>query len=222
MGDLLIQLIPVMSGLVVTPGAIVGCVLLLHSRRPIGNALVFGAAFVVVYSLIAISALLGGASDPGATSKDVSHGAGLAVGLLFLAAGVWVWLRRPARRTNADEPPKLLRELESSGQQRVFVIGIALAVINPNMFLMMSGMATISSSHVSAGTALLATLLLLVAASLDFLIPIGVYLIFGERARRWLDALQVWMIRNTRLLSLAVLFGFGALFTARGIVELAR
>ncbi|WP_228806244.1 hypothetical protein [Nocardia cyriacigeorgica] len=42
----------------------------------------------------------------------------------------------------------------------------------------------------------------------------------GERAQQWLDALQIWMIRNTRVLSLAVLFGFGALFTVRGIVDL--
>ncbi|NEW34484.1 hypothetical protein GV791_18250 [Nocardia cyriacigeorgica] len=220
MADLLVVLLPEMTGLVVTPGAIAGCILLLHSRRPVGNALAFGGAFVAVYALIAISALLGGASDPGATSKDVAHGTGLIVGLLFLLAGLWMLFRRPVERVRT-EPPKLLRELESSGPQRAFVIGIALAVLNPNLFLMMSGMSAISSSDASPAAALGATALLLLAASLDFLVPIAVYVIAGDRAQRWLDAMQIWMIRNSRPMTLAVLFGFGALFAARGIVDLA-
>ncbi len=220
MADLLVALLPEMTGLVVTPGAIAGCILLLHSRRPVGNALAFGGAFFAVYALIAISALLGGASDPGSTSKDVSHGTGLVVGLLFLLAGLWVLFRRPADRVRT-EPPKMLRELESSGPQRAFVIGIALAVLNPNLFLMMSGMSAISSSNASPSAALGATALLLLAASLDFLVPIAVYVIAGHRAQRWLDATQIWMIRNSRPMTLAVLFGFGALFAVRGIVDLA-
>ncbi|WP_228806245.1 GAP family protein [Nocardia cyriacigeorgica] len=173
MGELLLVLLPEMTGLVVTPGAIAGCILLLHSRQPVRNALAFGGAFCTVYALIALSALLGGASDPGATSKGVSHGTGLVVGVLFLLTGAWIWLRKPVSRRAGDEPPKMLRELQSSGPRRAFVIGIALAVINPNLFLMMSGMAAISSSDASPGAALLATLLLLFAASLDFLVPIG-------------------------------------------------
>lgn len=219
MADLLVLLVPEMTGLVVTPGAIAGCILLLHSRRPIQNALAFGGAFLCVYALIAMSALLGGASDPGATSKDVAHGTGLAVGLLFLLAGLWVLVRRPATRAR-NNPPKLLQDLQASGPQRAFVIGIALAVLNPNLFLMMSGMSIISSSDASTWTALEATALLLFAACLDFLVPIGIYYLAGENAQRWLDAMQIWMIRNSRLMSLAVLFGFGALFTARGLVDL--
>jgi hypothetical protein len=173
MGDLLVVLLPEMFGLIVTPGAIAGCVLLLlRSRSPVPSALAFGGAFVTVYTLIALAAILGGASDPGAVSPDTSHGTGLVVGVLFL------------------------------------------------LFLMISGMSYIAGSPEGPGTALLATLLLLVAASFDFLVPIGVYLALGDRARIWLGALEKWVLRHSRGLSLAVLFGFGALFTARGLVNL--
>ena len=85
MGDLLVVLLPEMFGLIVTPGAIAGCVLLLlRSRSPVPSALAFGGAFVTVYTLIALAAILGGASDPGAVSPDTSHGTGLVVGVLFL------------------------------------------------------------------------------------------------------------------------------------------
>ncbi|QNG20231.1 hypothetical protein G4H71_13215 [Rhodococcus triatomae] len=217
MAEVLVQLLPEMLGLVITPGAIIGCILLLHSREPIRNASAFGAGFLVVYVMIAVSALLGGASDPGSTPPETSHGAGLMVGLVFLAVGCWIAGRPP--RPDADHPA-LLRELESAGPRKAFVLGVALGVINPNLFLMISGMSIIASSTVSPTAALVAALLLLIAASLDFLVPIGVYRLLGDRARVGLDRLQAWMLRNSRSLTLAVLFGFGALFTVRGIVDL--
>ncbi|MEU1980679.1 GAP family protein [Nocardia sp. NPDC019395] len=219
MGDLLVVLVPEMVGLIITPGAIAGCVLLLlRSRTPVPSALAFGGAFVLVYTLIALSALLGGASDPEAVSPDTSGGAGLFVGLLFLLGGLWILFRRPAGRRQG--PPKLLQELEDSGPRRAFFVGIALAVINPNLFLMISGMSYIASSPVGPVWALLATVLLLGSASLDFLVPVGVYTALGSRARTRLGVLEGWVMRHTRGLSLAVLFGFGALFTVRGLGDL--
>ncbi|MGV9673944.1 GAP family protein [Nocardia sp. NPDC003482] len=217
MGELLLRLLPELIGLIITPGAIAGCILLLHSQQPVRNARAFGGAFMLTYTLIVVSALLGGASDPGSTSPHTSSAAGLAVGLIFLAAGAWV-ATRP--RAAAATTPKWLDELGNAGPRRAFVIGIAFAVVNPNLFIMISGMSLISSSHTGPGAAFLATALLLAAAALDFLIPIGVYLALGDRARTALDTAQDWMVRNNRAMSIAVLFAFGALFTIRGIVNL--
>lgn len=100
-------------------------------------------------------------------------------------------------------------------------MGLGLAVINPNLFIMMSGMSLISSSGVSVAMAITATIMLLIAAILDFVIPIGTFMLLGDRARDGLDAAKSWMIGHTRILSLAVMFGFGALFTIRGIVNLS-
>lgn len=217
MGELIAQLIPEMIGLILTPGAVVGCILLLHTRDAVRTASLFGAGFLVVYVFVAIAALLGGASDPDATEPAVSHWAGLVVGVLFLLAGAWL-SRRPRRP--ADDRPKILAELESAGPRRAFVIGVALGVLNPNLFIMMSGMSIVAASPVGVGGALVGTLLLLIAAALDFAVPIGVYAALGDRARRGLDALEAWMLGHSRALTLAVLFGFGALFTIRGLVNL--
>ncbi|MFB8004956.1 GAP family protein [Nocardia sp. NPDC056000] len=218
MGELLLELLPEMVGLLITPGAVIGCILLLHSQAPIPNAAAFGAGFLVVYSMIALSALLGGASDPGATSPEVSHGAGLAVGLLFLAIGCWMALRKPPP---VAKRPRLLLELDTAGPPKAFVIGVALAVINPNLFIMIAAMSTVSSSHVGTAAALITTAILLLAASLDFLIPMIVFAALGERARTGLDRAESWMLGHSRALSLVVLFGFGALFTVRGVVNLS-
>ncbi len=218
MGDLVVLLIPEIIGLIITPGAIVGCVLLLQSSRPLPDACAFGAAFLLVYTQIGIAALLGGAGDPQSTSKETSHWAGLAVGLLFLACGVWIAIRKPGSR---DGSPRWVTELENVGPRGAFIMGLGLAVINPNLFIMMSGMSLISSSGVSVAMAITATIMLLIAAILDFVIPIGTFMLLGDRARDGLDAAKSWMIGHTRILSLAVMFGFGALFTIRGIVNLS-
>ncbi|WP_410876960.1 GAP family protein [Nocardia sp. A7] len=217
MGELILLLVPEMIGLVITPAAIVGCVLLLQSRRPIASAASFGAAFVLVYAQVGVAALLGGASDPSSTSKTVAHWAGLVVGLVFLGLGARAALhRRPADAP----PPKLLTQLESAGPRQAFMAGLVMAIINPNLVIMMSGMSLIASSQTTTISALVATLLLILAAALDFLIPIAIYLVLGERARRGLESAKRWMLRNNRSMTITVLLGFGVLFTARGIANL--
>ncbi|WP_370185371.1 GAP family protein [Rhodococcus wratislaviensis] len=217
MGELFAELLPEMIGLILTPGAVLGCILLLRTPRPVPSAAAFGAGFLLVYLFIAISALLGGASDPDATAPEVSHGAGLVVGVLFLIAGTWLSTRP---RRPLQERPKLLRELDIAGPRRAFVIGIALGVLNPNLFIMMSGMSIIASSPVGTAGALLAALLLLLSASLDFAIPIGSFLVLGNRARTALATAENWMLRHSRTLTLAMFYVFGALFTIRGITNL--
>ncbi|MFC4125316.1 GAP family protein [Nocardia rhizosphaerae] len=113
----------------------------------------------------------------------------------------------------------LLAELESAGPRKAFALGVVLGVLNPNLFIMLAGMSVISSSAVSVGAALLAILVLLIAAIADFLIPIGLFVVFGARAERRLVALETWMLGHSRALTLGVLLGFGTLFAVRGIVN---
>lgn len=216
MGELLL-LLPEMIGLIVTPAAIAGCVLLLQSDRPIPNALSFGGAFLLVYTVIGVASLLGGAGDASATSQTVSHWVGLTVGVLFLVVG----LVQLAKRTKLSaEKPKWILELEEATPRRAFAIGLVLANLNPNLFIMLSGMTIISSSDSTWPQAIFGTVLLLLAASLDFLVPIGAFVLLGDRARRGLDTAKTWMVRRNKELGVAVFLGFGALFTIRGVLAL--
>ncbi|MFC9787083.1 GAP family protein [Rhodococcus sp. NPDC127528] len=218
MGDLVLLLIPEMIGLIITPAAIAGCVLLLQSNNPMRNALSFAGAFLFVYSMIGLAALIGGAGDPSTTSRTFSHWIGLVVGLLFLAVGLAQLLQR---RKLLAEKPNWMIELEKATPRRAFLIGLLLANLNPNLFIMMSGLSIIASSGPTWAQALVGTALLLLAAMVDFLLPIGAYLALGARARRGLDAVKSWMVRRNKELGVAVFLGFGALFTIRGALALA-
>ncbi|WP_054812861.1 GAP family protein [Nocardia arizonensis] len=218
MGELFWQLLPEMIGLLVTPAAVVGCVLLLQSGNAVRNAYIFGAAFLLVYSQIGVAGLLGGAGEPHAASPAVAHWVGLLVGLLFLAIGAWLLLRRPVR---GGRPPGWAGELGSAVTRKAFAVGLVLAVLNPNLLIMLSGVSVIAGSGVGVGGAIGATALLLFCAALDFLIPIGMYILLGVRARAVLDVVKRWMVVHDRLLAVCVFVGFGLLFTGRGLVALA-
>ncbi|NKR58764.1 hypothetical protein GS966_00260 [Rhodococcus hoagii] len=217
MGELILQLLPELAGMAVTPAAIAGCVLLLQTKRPLANAVAFATAFMIAYTAIGVAALLGGATHDTSRSGNVSHWAGLAVGLIFVAFGVGQLVRR---RSPSDTGPEWMQQLSNAKPRGAFIMGAALSIVNPNLAIMISGTTVIAAADTTPGTAVFGTVLLLLAAALDFLVPIGVYLAFGDRAKSALSAVKEWMITHERPLTLTVFFGFGALFVVRNVVAL--
>ncbi|MDH6679021.1 hypothetical protein M2284_003237 [Rhodococcus sp. LBL1] len=216
MGELILQLLPELAGMAITPAAIAGCVLLLQTKRALANAFAFFAAFMIAYTAIGVAALLGGATHD-TRSSATSHWAGLAVGLIFVAFGVGQLVRK---RVPSDTGPEWMQQLANAKPRGAFIMGAALSVVNPNLAIMISGMTVIAAADTSVGSAAVGTVLLLFAAALDFLVPIGIYMAFGKRAQDGLAGVKKWMIEHDRPLTLAVFFGFGALFVIRNVVAL--
>ncbi|MFI5428572.1 GAP family protein [Aeromicrobium sp. UC242_57] len=214
MGALISALLPEIVGLIITPAAVVGAVLLLESRGGVRAAASFGAGFLVLYAVITLAAIIGGAANPGAQDDDVSAAIGIAVGCVFLAVGGLQLLRRP--RPDAP-PPGWIRHLDQAGPAVAFVIGVVMALVNPNLLILLSGIGVIASSDQSSLVSLVGLVALFVAAMLDFIVPIGLYVVLGDRARTALVHVKQWMLRHNRALSIAVLLGFGVLFLGRGL-----
>ena len=66
---------------------------------------------------------------------------------------------------------------------------------------------------------LLGVLYVLVAAVLVW-VPVGVYLVAGERAAGWLDAAQGWLTANERRITFVSTLLFGFLLTSDALVRL--
>ncbi|MCL2535271.1 MAG: GAP family protein [Nocardiaceae bacterium] len=216
MGELILQLLPELAGMAVTPAAIAGCVLLLQTKRALANAFAFFAAFMIAYTAIGAAALLGGATHD-TRSGAASHWAGLAVGLIFVAFGVAQLVRK---RVPSDTGPEWMQQLTNAKPRGAFIMGAALSIVNPNLAIMLSGMTIIAAADTTPASAVTGTVLLLFAAALDFLVPIGIYMAFGKRAKDGLASAKKWMIEHDRPISLCVFFGFGALFVIRSLSAL--
>ncbi|CAM2989738.1 GAP family protein [Prescottella defluvii] len=213
----MLQLMPEFAGMAVTPAAIAGCVLLLQTKRPLANAVAFFAAFMIAYTAIGIAALIGGATHDSVRSGTVSHWAGLAVGVVFLTFGVVQVVRK---RAPSDTGPEWMQQLSEAKPRGAFLMGAALSVVNPNLAIMISGMSVIAASDTTVAAAVTGTVLLLLAAGLDFLVPIGIFVVLGDRAKSGLAAVKRWMIAHDRAIGIAVFFGFGGLFVGRALAAL--
>jgi threonine/homoserine/homoserine lactone efflux protein len=208
-----------MVGLVLTPAAVVASLMLLQSPRPVRNLLVFAAAFVAPYVVIAASALMGTSAEPGTPPAHPTATAWVqvTVGTAFLVLGLAVLLRSGAGPARASRNAGLGRMLDHPDPANLVVAGVALAVVNPNVAILVSGLNTVVESAQSRGEQLTGVVLLLGAALVDFLLPLLVHVCFGARAQRWLDPAARWTTSHSRLLALLVLFCFGALFLVRGL-----
>jgi threonine/homoserine/homoserine lactone efflux protein len=212
-----VSLVPEMIGLILTPLAIICCILLLESAKPLPNSIAFGLGFFVIYSILCIFTLvIGGAAGAHKNDSDAAAVIGIVVGVLFLIGGVFTWIRKPV----AGRRPKWAAVIESCTPPKAFALGLVLAIVNPNIMILLSGLSIVITTDVGAGTRIAGAACLVFASALDFLIPIGIYLAMGDRAPVKLAALRTWMLAKSRAISIGMLLVLGVVFVVRGIGDL--
>lgn len=213
-----LELLPSIVGLALTPAAVAGCILLLQSDHPLPNALSFAAAFLVSYGALSVIVLaIGTTVEPTDDTTSARAVVSITVGALFLLLGLVMLTHHPR---HPDEPPHWVGLLARCTPPTAFLAGGILAVANPNLFLLLSGLGVVATATDTAGAALLGAAALLGGVAVDLVVPIGLFLVFGASMRARLDAARRWMVAHDRQLSLVILFGFGGLFAAKGLVTL--
>jgi threonine/homoserine/homoserine lactone efflux protein len=215
MGSLLVELLPFAAGLAVTPAAIATGILFLGSKRPLGNAIAFAAAFSLVYAGLA-AVVLGAAhaaTEP-LIAERTKNAITLAIGLLLLFLALLAWLRgrgRPPHR------PRWLDMVEDASPREALGLGVALAVLNPNIPILLAGLATVTAADVSTADRIVGAVFLLAASQLGLVGPMAWYVARPAAAGRDLDRIRDWLARHERPVDLGVLVVFGVLFTATGL-----
>lgn len=216
MGSLLLELVPFAAGLAITPAAIASCILFLSSRRPVANAVAFAAAFALVYTLIAAAILAATQTASGEIFPDQTKAAlTLVVGIVLLAlaaAGVLHGHSGPPTKT-----PGWLTAIDSAGPRVALGLGLALAVLNPNIPILIAALATIAAADVSEGQEIVAAAMLVAASQLGLAGPIAWFVTHRRSATTGLAAVKSWLARNEHVVNLAVLLVFGLLFTVKGL-----
>jgi threonine/homoserine/homoserine lactone efflux protein len=210
------DLVPEWIGLILTPLAVVGAIVLLGTNRALPNALSFAGAFALNYAILSAIVLWVGT----VAAAEVEQGRGrylisMLMGLLFLGIGLAVLLRHHVGATGGK--PKWAVVLETATPVRAFLGGFALSLINPNVVILLSGLTLIITSGETIGTQVLGALTLVLASLIPFAIPIGIYLVMGEGGKEMLKKVFAWMIEHEKALTAGTLLLFGALFFGRGL-----
>jgi hypothetical protein len=219
------EVLPFAIGVAVVPIPIIAVILMLFSSRARVNGPVFvlgwvaglSVAFVVVF-------LLADAGDP---ATDETAESTLAWGKLVLGAGllllaVRTWRKRPAPGTDAPTP-RWMRGVDSFTAIRAFGLAVALAAVNPkNLILVVGAAAGVAEIGVSGGDALAALLAFVLVGSLSVAIPVGYYLVGGERATSTLEELKVWLGTHNEAIMAVLFLVFGVILVSQGLAPLTE
>lgn len=232
MWELAGQLLPEMVGLAVTPAAVVACLLLLGSSHPYRNVVALAVPFLAVYGVLSVAALAAGrAADAASDDPSTTRGwMSIVVGVIFLAVAVMSWLRprlqsaagaasaRATHRADTEEPVWVSR-LRDPSVGLVLAAGLLLAVVNPNVAILVSGLGIVVTADVRLSAQISGIVLLLAASMIDFVVPLLVFVLAGERGRGWLRTATGWLLAHNHVISIVVLLAFGVLFVGRGLAQ---
>jgi threonine/homoserine/homoserine lactone efflux protein len=210
------DLVPEWIGLILTPLAVVGAIVLLGTDRALPNALSFAGAFALNYMILSAIVLWVGSVAPDLQAERTArYLVSLLMGLLFLGIGLAILLRHHVGAPGGK--PRWAVVLETATPVRAFLGGFALSLINPNVVILLSGLTFVITSGETIGTQALGAFTLVLASLIPFAIPIGIYLMMGERGKEMLKRVFVWMIEHDKALTAGTLFFFGSIFVGRGL-----
>jgi hypothetical protein len=218
--ELLARLIPLGLAGAISPVAIVACIALLFSRRPLANAAAYAAGIATVLACVGAGVLVafGPGSVADAESSRVVNALELTLGvlLLVLAAG------QALGRAGPDSPPPgWMAAVERLGPGRAYAFGVLVESTNvKRLAIYLAGLSEISRSDVSTRQSVAALALFVLLLLGGVLAPIAVYAASPERSAAMLGATRAWLLTHNRRI-LAVLFALvGAVLIERGLAGL--
>jgi len=207
MADAIGQVLAPAVVIALSPIPLIAVVLMLGTPRARVNGPAFVLGWViglaVVGTIVLVVAGVAGANEDAepATWVDVLK---IAVGVLLVLLAAKQW--RGARDRATTEMPAWMRTIDTFTPGRAIAVAAALSAANPkNLVLTVGAAAAIAQTGIDAGEQAIALAVFIAVAALGPCVPVAIYLVLGERARRPLDDLKAWMAAHGAAI-VAVLF----------------
>jgi threonine/homoserine/homoserine lactone efflux protein len=214
------QILTLGVGVALSPIPIIAVVLMLGTPRGRANGPAFVLGWVIGLAVVGaiVLAVAGGAganedAEP-ATWVDVVK---LVVGALLVLVAVRQWRGRPRRDAEA-ELPGWMRTIDTFTPTRSLAIAAGLSGINPKNLLLTVGAATaIAQTDISTGEQAIALAVFILVGTLGPGIPVAIYFVLGDRARRLLDDLKTRMAANNAAIMAVLCLVIGVKLIGDGI-----
>lgn len=207
-----------------SPVVLLATVAVLTSRRGRANGTVYLVGFLLGQSIAFVVALLIGsaATTDRQGNEELAAALELAfgVGLLVLA-----WPQRHAKPESDGAGPTrlkaMLARLRGLRPGTAFSVGVLLGVggVKRLSITVLAGATVGIAGLLPIEDVLLGVLYVIVAAVLVW-VPVGIYLVAGERADGWLQAAQGWLTANERRITFLSTLLFGFLLTSDALFRL--
>ncbi|GAB1331494.1 GAP family protein [Streptomyces sennicomposti] len=224
MGAVLGDVLGFAAGVAVSPLPIIAVILILATPRGRLNGTVFTVGWILGLSVLG-AVMLAIASPAGASAhKHPATWVGalkLALGLFLVVFGARQWSRRPKNPSQA-KLPKWMGTIDRLTPVKVFGLGTALAALNAkNAPLTIAAGAAIGSAGLPVGQEVVSLAIFVVIASLGMLVPLGVFLLGGQRARATLGNWKDWAAQHSVAVMAVLFFVLGLKLLGDGVSILA-
>ncbi|MFD5205712.1 GAP family protein [Streptomyces anulatus] len=221
MGDAIGQMLASAVGIAISPLPLIAVILMLATPKGRNNGMAFTAGWVVSLAVLVTVVVLAGSGGDASGGDDGpapwTLWLKLGLGVLFLLMGIKQWKGRP-REGHESEPPGWMKAIDSFTPGKAAGLAAALAVANPkNLVLAVGGAVSIASSTASAGGKTVAVVLMVLIASLCTALPLGVYVLGGEKSAKVLGEWKEWMAAHNAAIMTTVLIVLGAKYIGDAI-----
>ena len=220
MGQAIGQALSLGVGVALSPIPIIGVVLMLATPRGRTNGLAFLAGWIgglAVAGTIVLLVSSGADASEGGAPADWVNVLKIVLGALLLGVALKQWRGRPRAGTEAAMP-KWMQAIDTFRAPKAAGLGVLLSAVNPkNLLLVVGAAAAISQTGVSAGKQAVALAVFVVIGTLGPGAPVAIYLAMGERSKRLLDELRVWMAHNNAAILAVICLLIGAKLIGDGI-----
>jgi Sap, sulfolipid-1-addressing protein len=207
-----------------SPVAIVATLAILTSRRGRTNGIAFVVGFLLGQSAAFLAAfLIGSAATTERENNDqLAAVLELVLGIALLAVA-WPQRRHGVPSTGSGHPrtKALLDRLRGLRPGTAFVFGTLLGVggVKRLSITLVAG-ATVGIANLLAVEELALGVLYVLVAGVLVWLPVGTYVVAGDRAADWMEQAEAWLMANQRRLTFASTLVFGFLLTSDALVRL--
>ena len=207
--------LPLAMGILASPIAVIPAILLLLGARPIATTVAFLFGWTGgLAAVTGVAILLADSLDAEAEAPVWLSWLRIIAGAMLLIYALTTWLRRNAQK----EPPKWLTGITELSPARAAGLGIGLSAINPKVVLLcLSAGLTIGMAGSSAREELVAFLLFLLIGSVEVLLPLGAFLVAGDRATAPLERVRAWLQDHGTSVVVVVVSIIGAVLLINGV-----
>ena len=222
MGEAIGVVLPFAVGVAISPVPIIAVILVLFSARARVNGPVFLIGWVVGVAVVSVAVyLLSDAGDASTddTASDTVSTTKLVFGVLLLVLAVRHF--RAQRRAEAKSEPKWMASIDSLTPVKAGGLGALLSGLNPkNLALSVAAGATLAQIGATGSEAVVGLLAYIIIASLSIAVPVGFYLLGGNRAADVLEEWKGWLSTHNDAVMGMLFLVFGVVLLGQGLQTL--
>jgi Sap, sulfolipid-1-addressing protein len=203
-----------------SPAALLVVAVFLGSATPRRTGIIYLAGAITMTAAMAtvvfIALRVGHLYTP--HQHKTRYGLRLGLGVLLLAAGLYLLRRGPRARDPAKEKQGLVARMTvTPGPKAAFIVGIL--VYSPSLTFV-AAVQIVATSKASVAYSVLALILVIAITVLCVWLPLLLYLLMPERTGRLLTSFSGWLRRHGQVLLVGGLMVGGVLLTLDGILGL--